>query len=308
MEKVLCIITLDHGIITLRIPDPKKYNLEYIKDEVESITNVISPHQVYYSRGKEVESLISIESSPDAALEMIEDNSMSVIRYLLRFRGRVYPIYVSNYEKKFLLCLKLRIEKKFSSLGIDCPFDSQTLKINSEELPSSLSLSEIPYNTEIDLDLNSFIPQRSRITTFDLTDLKESNKHEKTTLVNRGNKYEVKIDERASKWRKVLKGFSLQCYCRNRECEARNRTVVINLGFGVFSVNSMKNKSNCPLCGELCQEFVTGGFYFACWKFRGIANETSVTGEEKTWNQYYVWREILDEWSELRFSVRPNEN
>lgn len=308
MEKIVSVLTLDYGILSIKVPTPKKYNLEFIRDEVEEITNIIGPHQFYFYHGKEVQDLESQEWTMANPLDLIENNVISVNRFLIRFRNRIFPIYISDFEKKYLLCLKLAIEKKFSSLGIDCPFDSQTLKINYQELPSSLPLCELPYNTEIDLELNSFIPQKFNITIYDLKEISEAHKVKKTALMSKGAKFEVKVDSRCSKWRMVSKGLSIQCYCRNRECEARNRTVVVNLGFGVFSIDSIKTRTFCPICEEVCQELTNAGFYFAGWKFRGVINEISESGEEKTWDHYYLWREFFNEWTELQFSVRPNEN
>ena len=308
MEKQIYIITLDHDILIVRIPSPKKYTLEYVRDEVELQTNIIGPCQIYYYNGTVVQNLEIGSWTMESPLELIENNTLSVNRFLINYRSRLYPVYIENYQKKFMLCLKLAIEKKFTSLGIDCPFDSQTLKINGLEVPGNLPLSELSYNTKIDLDLNSFIPQRQAITTYDLSELDDEDKEDQTTLIARGNKFEAKIDARAPKWRKFTKGFSLQCYCRNRECEARNRTVIINLGFGIFTLDSIKNKILCPLCKDVCQELLSAGFYFAVWKYKGMIDNSYIDNEERTWNQYHTWRELFDNWSQLKFSVRLNAN
>lgn len=304
MEKTAYISTLDHECLEFKIRDPKKWNLEHLKDIVEDSTNILGPYQLYFHSGKETNSLDSLEMTYEKPLELVVNNQIPVMRFLISFRGRVYPVYISNFENKFLLCLKLAIEKKMGSLGIDCPFDAQTLRLDNTEIPAKCSLSSLPNNARIELELNSFIPQRPDITTYDYNE-EAKPKEPRQVLVVQGNKITTKVDERAAKWRQVKKGLSIQCYCRNRKCEARNRTVVANLGFGVFSLESINSRALCPICFEACQEFLSVGFYCAVWTFKGIIQENNVIGEEKTFNKYHVWREINDDWMKLKFSVRP---
>jgi hypothetical protein len=306
MEKIIHINTLDHGYLQVKISNPKMVNIEYLKDEVEMLTNIIGPHQIYYYCGKEVKNLESEDWGIDKPLEMIEDNSIPVKRLLVKFRSRIYPIYVSHFEKKYLLCLKLTIEKKFLNLGIECPFDAQILKFGNKEIPGSCALSDLPYNTKIDLELNSFIKQKVDILTYDLNQIEDFHPEEKNILINRAGKVEVKIDSRAPKWRRVFNGLSIECYCRNRRCEATNRTVVVNLKFGIFSIESLKKKILCPLCEEICHEVVCVGIYFAILKYKGFIGESFITNEEKIWNRYYIWRGLFDDWKDLKFSVRPS--
>ena len=199
MEKSIFIKTLDFNILEVKFQNPKKINFESLKDEVERLTNIISPYQIYYYYGKEVQTIRSEELTQENPLEMIENSSVSVNRYLINYRCRSYPVYVLNFENKFLLCLKLAIEKKFASIGIECPFDAQILKINNEEIPSNIALREIPYNCKIDLELNSFIVTRINVQTYEFDDFAESVKEVRTILVNRANKFEVKVDDRAPK-------------------------------------------------------------------------------------------------------------
>jgi hypothetical protein len=308
MQTSIFLTTLSESLLEIKIDNPKRFNLEYIRDEVESLTSIIGPHQVYYQNGSEVSSLSFSDLPLSSPLEMIEMSSLPVARFLIKFRSRSYPVYVNNYEKKFVLSLKLAIEKKMQSLGLDCPFDAQTLRISGQEIPGSLLLSEIAYNAEITMDLNSFISHRPIITTFDLDPFQEITKKAMHVLIVKGINYEIKVDERAAKWRRVEEGFSVECYCRNRECEARNRTVVCSLGFGVFSLESLRERCRCPLCRENSNEFVAAGFFKACWKFRGVVDAKIMEGEERTWNQFYVWRELFDDWNNLRFSVCPNSS
>lgn len=308
MQNSVTIATLDHGFIEIKIENPKKFNLEYIRDEIELLTNILGPHQIYYQNGLEVQNLSYSDLPLPEPLEMIQDPTSPVARFLINFRNRVYPVYVNNYEKKYLLSLKLAIEKKMQSLGLECPFDAQTLRIKSEEIPISCQLSELPYNVQISMDLNTFISHRPLITTFDLDKFEEITKSSTMVLIAKGKNYEVKADERAAKWRRVAEGFSVECYCRNRNCEARNRTVVSNLGFGVFDFNFFNAKIKCPLCGSVSEEMVNAGFWKAAWKFKGILNGNEVQGEEKAWGGYYVWRDLGQEWTQLRFGVRPDSS
>lgn len=308
MDKSVIITSLDHECIEIKIRDPKKWNLEHLKDEVEHITNIMGPHQLYYLYGKEIHSLENFETSAEQALELVENNTIPVMRFLINLRSRVYPVYVSNFDKKYLLCLKLAIEKKLGCLGMDCPFDAQTLKLENREIPAKCRLSELPNNARIELELNSFIPQRPEITTYAIDEEESKPKEPRLVLVCQGSKIFTKIDERAAKWRQVCKGLTIHCYCRNRKCEARNRAVVANLGFGIFTLDTLNSKALCPICSEECQEFLSIGFYCATWKFKGVLKGSNVFGEEKTYNKYRVWREINDEWENLRFSVRPFMN
>lgn len=294
--------------LELKVENPKRFNLEYIKDEIESLTSIIGPHQIYYHHGHEVSNISYSDLPLSSPLEMIEVNSLPVARFLIKFRSRSYPVYVNNYEKKFILSLKLAIEKKMQSLGLECPFDAQTLRISGAEIPTNCLLSEIPYNAEITLDLNTFISHRPVVTTFDLEQLEEITKKAITVLLAKGINYEVKIDERAAKWRRVTEGFSIECYCRNRECEARNRTVICSLAFGVFSLETLKERCRCPLCHESSHELIVAGFYKACWKFIGVLDGNEVTGEELTYSQFHIWRELLSDWQYLKFCVWPTSN
>lgn len=308
MQSSLLISTLDHDLIEIKVQNPQKFNLEYVRDEVESLTNILGPHQIYYQNGVEVTSLLYSDLPLPEPLEMIQNSTLPVARFLINFRSRTYPVYVNNYEKKYLLCLKLAIEKKMQSLGLECPFDAQTLRLNGEEIPISCQLSELPYNAQINMDLNTFISHRPLVTTFDLEEFEEIVKKSVMVLVAKGKNYEVKVDERAAKWRRISEGFCVECYCRNRNCEARNRTVVANLGFGVFDLEILKVRIRCPLCGQVSEEIVAAGFFKAAWKYKGVLNSNVVEGEEKSWGGFYVWRDLAQEWSQLKFAVRPDNS
>lgn len=57
----------------------------------------------------------------------------------------------------------------------------------------------------------------------------------------------------APKWRVIAKGLNLEGRCKNSDCQAFNKKVWIQKGFGKLNMNKEVKMSKCPLCQKFCK-------------------------------------------------------
>ena len=67
-------------------------------------------------------------------------------------------------------------------------------------------------------------------------------------LSNDAGKEQHQFGQSGPKWSRIGAGLFLDGRCKNKECEAFNKTVSINLGLGVFDYILDLERSICPMC------------------------------------------------------------
>jgi len=73
----------------------------------------------------------------------------------------------------------------------------------------------------------------------------------------------------APKWRSAAKGLCIEGKCKNSECQAFDKMVIVNMRFGVFDVIMDQYKTKCPVCGEHVKP-ITAGFNNCKYRWTGI--------------------------------------
>lgn len=104
---------------------------------------------------------------------------------------------------------------------------------------------------------------------------------------------EYKKDENAPDWRIVSNGLCLEGKCKNKNCEAFNNFVIINMGVPcIFKLGlpTEKQPTQCPMCKKHVKA-VNCGFY-KC-EFRYIAIMETDEGKVKKESE---WKDIKDEY------------
>lgn len=85
------------------------------------------------------------------------------------------------------------------------------------------------------------------------------------------NVKKVAWKEDAPWYREISDGMCWLCYCQNTKCPANKQLVVINKGFGVFSIGREMQVIRCPCCMSTKQLQVRNcGFVNCEWAMRGI--------------------------------------
>ncbi|ELR23586.1 ubiquitin domain containing protein [Acanthamoeba castellanii str. Neff] len=74
---------------------------------------------------------------------------------------------------------------------------------------------------------------------------------------------------KAPQWRVAMPGLSVEGVCTNRECEAFDRSVIINKHHGTFDLLLDAHTCHCPSCGSYVEP-ATCAFNNCWWKWSGI--------------------------------------
>jgi ubiquitin len=80
----------------------------------------------------------------------------------------------------------------------------------------------------------------------------------------------MEFSKTAPDWRCVSPGMSWLGECVNPECPAFIREVISNHGFGVFNVQTDRNRAACPMCKEQLTGVGGCGFFNCKFKFYGV--------------------------------------
>ena len=110
------------------------------------------------------------------------------------------------------------------------------------------------------------------------------------------NVKKVNWKEDAPWYREISDGLSWICYCQNPKCLAYKQMVVINKGYGVYSIKKEMMHIKCPCCltGKFL-EVRNCGFVNGEWAMRGILNrnkESKIYADGKTYdNKLYTFKE-----------------
>lgn len=110
------------------------------------------------------------------------------------------------------------------------------------------------------------------------------------------NVKKVNWKEDAPWYREITDGLSWICYCQNPKCFAFKQMVVINKGYGVFSIKKEMTQIKCPCCiSNKFLEVRNCGFVNCEWAMRGILNknkESKIYADGKTYdNKLYTFKE-----------------
>lgn len=202
-------------------------------------------------------------------------------------KGKIISIDVETSE--LVESLKLKIEDK---TGV--PSSRQELKFEYKILKNQKTLDYYDITTGSTINLILGLRGGSMGPSFGFNSM---NKLEKISFSNS-----------APIWRGVHRGISWKGICKNQNCQANNKEVYANLGFGIFSLRKTIYNLNCPLCKTKIEDVRNCGFHKASWKFEGMdINEVLLKGEGKTKdNCYYTFQEHDDiEWLYLNITVTP---
>lgn len=110
------------------------------------------------------------------------------------------------------------------------------------------------------------------------------------------NVKKVNWKEDAPWYREITDGLSWICYCQNPKCHASKQMVVINKGYGTFSIKKEMLTIKCPCClSNKTLEVRNCGFVNCEWAMRGILNrnkESKIYADGKTYdNKLYTFKE-----------------
>ena len=110
------------------------------------------------------------------------------------------------------------------------------------------------------------------------------------------NVKKVAWKEDAPWYREISDGLCWLCYCQNERCPASKQLVVVNKGFGVFSIAREMNAIRCPCClsGKDLQ-VRNCGFVNCEWAMRGILQrnkDSKIYADGRTYDsKLYTFKE-----------------
>ena len=78
------------------------------------------------------------------------------------------------------------------------------------------------------------------------------------------------FDDDAPLWRIVNFGISWIGKCDTNSCPAYKNEVIINSGYGRFSLRKMQRDLKCPICRNLVIDVNNIGFFRCKWEFEGV--------------------------------------
>lgn len=126
------------------------------------------------------------------------------------------------------------------------------------------------------------------------------------------NVKKVAWKEDAPWYREISDGMCWLCYCQNAKCPANKQLVVINKGFGVFSIGREMQVIRCPCCMSTKQLQVRNcGFVNCEWAMRGILQknkESKIYADGRTYDsKLYTFKECdyKSIWLALDIMVKP---
>jgi hypothetical protein len=77
------------------------------------------------------------------------------------------------------------------------------------------------------------------------------------------NQTDLEFSNSAPEWRTVDRGISWRGICNNLSCEAYEKEVICNVGYGVFDVKLQAFATFCPMCKGLVGNIKNCGFFSA---------------------------------------------
>ena len=80
----------------------------------------------------------------------------------------------------------------------------------------------------------------------------------------------MEFSQTAPDWRCVSPGISWLGNCTNSDCDAFLQEVISNHGFGVFNVETAKNRATCPECKHALLNVEGSGFFNCKYRFYGV--------------------------------------
>lgn len=97
-------------------------------------------------------------------------------------------------------------------------------------------------------------------------------------------------------YREITDGMCWLCYCQNQRCIAYKQLVVINKGFGVFSISREMQSIRCPCCmSGKSLEVRNCGFVNCEWAMRGVLQrnkESKIYADGRTYDsKLYTFKE-----------------
>lgn len=84
-------------------------------------------------------------------------------------------------------------------------------------------------------------------------------------------KVEKKFSNNAPDWRILTKGLNLEGICTNPQCDAHNKKVWVQKGFGKFNIAKEFTRSFCPMpnCKKKVKEIEQCGFFYCKYVIEG---------------------------------------
>ena len=126
------------------------------------------------------------------------------------------------------------------------------------------------------------------------------------------NVKKVNWKEDAPWYREITDGLSWLCYCHNPKCPAFKQLVVVNKGFGVFSIQKEMLNLRGPCCSSSVNLQVRNSGFVNCeWAMRGILNrnkDSKIYADGRTYDsKLYTFKECdyRHIWFALDIMVKP---
>ena len=83
------------------------------------------------------------------------------------------------------------------------------------------------------------------------------------------NEISQPFSDKANAWRLVGRGLSWKGKCQTKGCPANNCEIIINSGFGKFSLRNDIITLRCPICQNLAKDVSNIGFFMCKWTYNG---------------------------------------
>ena len=122
------------------------------------------------------------------------------------------------------------------------------------------------------------------------------------------NEISQPFSDEANDWRIVRRGVSWKGKCQTQVCPAYDYEIIINSGFGIFSLRKILTTLKCPICHQLAKDINNIGFFKCKWEYKGMDSNDKKHKKSGIANKnaYTSYKEGDDiEWQFLSITCTP---
>ena len=112
-------------------------------------------------------------------------------------------------------------------------------------------------------------------------------------FTNFKNQEEISFSSTAPAWRTLCRGLNLEGTCVNGSCEACNKKVWIQKGFGTFSMEEEVCESVCPMCAKEVKGIKECGFFYCKYRIKGRKVDDTQVNITDSHNEKTGFRKFL---------------